>query len=110
VLSWLLALCAVVGLIVPQGLDARGSSGGRSSGTRAKRVAALTVAERKIVAAVVHQRSAPNKVIAAALHISEHTLRNHLSTIYGKLGVNRRVDLVLYAMEHRLAQVSAGTH
>jgi two-component system nitrate/nitrite response regulator NarL len=70
----------------------------------------LTVAERKIVAAVVHQRSAPNKVIAATLHISEHTLRNHLSAIYGKLGVNRRVDLVLYAMEHRLAQPSAGRH
>ncbi|MCI3952856.1 MAG: regulatory protein, partial [Burkholderiales bacterium] len=68
------------------------------------------VAERKIVAAVVHQRSAPNKVIAATLHISEHTLRNHLSAIYGKLGVNRRVDLVLYAMEHRLAQPSAGRH
>ncbi|HJS77270.1 MAG TPA: LuxR C-terminal-related transcriptional regulator, partial [Burkholderiales bacterium] len=46
-------------------------------------------------------------VIAAALHLSEHTLRNHLSSIYGKLGINKRVDLVLHAMEHHLAQPSA---
>ena len=72
--------------------------------------ATLTAAERKVVAAVVRQRSAPNKVIAATLHLSQHTLRNHLSTIYGKLGVNRRLDLVLYAMEHGLAQPAAGTH
>jgi two-component system, NarL family, nitrate/nitrite response regulator NarL len=70
----------------------------------------LTTAERKIVVAVVRQRSAPNKVIAAALHISEHTLRNHLASIYGKLGINKRVDLVLHAMEHGLAQPSAGMH
>ena len=68
----------------------------------------LTVAERKVVAAVVRQRSAPNKVIAGALHLSEHTLRNHLASIYGKLGINRRIDLVLHAMEHQLAQPSAG--
>ena len=64
--------------------------------------ATLTPAERKVVVAVARQPSAPNKVIAAALHISEHTFRNHLTAIYGKLGVNRRVDLVLHAMEHRL--------
>jgi two-component system, NarL family, nitrate/nitrite response regulator NarL len=69
--------------------------------------ATLTAAERKVVAAVVRQRSAPNKVIAEALHVSEHTLRNHLSSIYGKLGINKRVELVLHAMEHRLAQPSA---
>jgi two-component system, NarL family, nitrate/nitrite response regulator NarL len=70
--------------------------------------ATLTAAERKVVAAVVRQKSAPNKVIAEALHLSEHTLRNHLSSIYGKLGINKRVDLVLHAMEHQLAQPSAG--
>jgi DNA-binding NarL/FixJ family response regulator len=68
----------------------------------------LTAAERKVVAAVVRQKSAPNKVIAAALNISEHTLRNHLSTIYGKLGLSKRLDLVLHAMEHWLEQPSAG--
>ena len=66
--------------------------------------ASLTAAERKVVAAVVRQKSAPNKVIAEALHLSEHTLRNHLSSIYGKLGINKRIELVLHAMEHPLAQ------
>lgn len=70
----------------------------------------LTAAERKVVAAVVRQRSAPNKVIAASLHLSEHTLRNHLASIYGKLGIKRRVDLVLHAIEHQMAQPSAGIH
>jgi DNA-binding NarL/FixJ family response regulator len=69
----------------------------------------LTPAELKVVAAVVRQKAAPNKVIAAALNISEHTLRNRLSAIYGKLGINRRIDLILHAMEHRLEQPSAGT-
>jgi DNA-binding NarL/FixJ family response regulator len=69
--------------------------------------ASLTAAERKVVAAVVRQKSAPNKVIAEALHLSEHTLRNHLSSIYGKLGISKRIELVLHAMEHPLAQPSA---
>ena len=67
----------------------------------------LTAAERKVVAAVVRQKSAPNKVIAEALHLSEHTLRNHLSSIYGKLGISKRIELVLHTMEHPLAQPSA---
>jgi two-component system, NarL family, nitrate/nitrite response regulator NarL len=70
----------------------------------------LTAAERKVLAAVVRQRSAPNKVIAAAIHLSEHTLRNHLASIYGKLGINKRIDLVLHAMEHGLVQRSVGMH
>jgi DNA-binding NarL/FixJ family response regulator len=63
---------------------------------------ALTDAERKVIAAVLEHRSAPNKVIASALNISAHTLRNHLASIYEKLGVNRRLDVVLYAMENGL--------
>lgn len=70
--------------------------------------ATLTPAERKVVAAVARQPSAPNKVIAAALHISEHTFRNHLTAIYGKLGISKRVDLVLHAMEHRLGPEQNG--
>jgi DNA-binding NarL/FixJ family response regulator len=63
---------------------------------------ALTAAERKVIAEVVRLRSAPNKVIADALGISPHTLRNHLSAVYAKLSLARRLDLVLYAIEHQL--------
>jgi DNA-binding NarL/FixJ family response regulator len=64
----------------------------------------LTRRERWIVASVVRHKGAPNKVIADDLHISGHTLRNHLASIYSKLGVHRRLDLVLYAIERGLAQ------
>jgi len=63
---------------------------------------ALTPAERRIVAEVVRHKSEPNKVIADALKISTHTLRNHLASIYAKLSLNRRLDLVLYAIERKL--------
>jgi two-component system, NarL family, nitrate/nitrite response regulator NarL len=66
------------------------------------RHAALTVAEQKIISALVEHRGAPNKVIASSLHISDHTLRNHLASIYSKLGVHRRLDLVLFTLEHGL--------
>ncbi|MGE5522631.1 MAG: response regulator transcription factor [Rhodospirillaceae bacterium] len=59
----------------------------------------LTGRERWIVSQLVKHRGAPNKVIAYALQISPNTLRNHLASIYAKLGVRRRVELVLYAME-----------
>lgn len=64
----------------------------------------LTSRERFIVASMVKYKSVPNKTIANELHISGHTLRNHLVSIYAKLGVRRRLELVLYAMEHGLDQ------
>ena len=65
---------------------------------------ALTPAERKVIVEVVRHKSSPNKVIADALGISGHTLRNHLASIYDKLAFNRRLDLVLYAIERKLDQ------
>ena len=65
----------------------------------------LTRAERNVVDAVLRHKSAANKVIAASLHISEHTLRNHLANIYSKLDIHRRLDLVFYAVEHKLGSL-----
>lgn len=62
----------------------------------------LTRAERRVISAVVQQCNAPNKVIAASLGLSEHTLRNHLAKIYSKLDIRRRIDLVLHARQHFL--------
>lgn len=47
---------------------------------------------------------APGKVIADALHMSNHTLRNHLASISSRLGVHTRLDLVMYALEHGLGK------
>lgn len=66
------------------------------------RAATLTEKERKVIHAVVEQCCAANKVIAARLFISEHTLRNHLTSIYQKLGVGNRLELYFYAVKHHI--------
>lgn len=69
---------------------------------RAAALAALTPKEREIIAFVVRQRGASNKVMADTLCISAHTLRNHLAAIYGKLDVHSRLDLYMFAQEQGL--------
>ena len=64
--------------------------------------ATLTCRERKVIQAVVEHSDCLNKTLAAHLFISEHTLRNHLSTIYQKLGVRTRLELYVYAVRHKL--------
>ncbi len=56
----------------------------------------LTPRQEQIVRMAVE--GLPNSEISAALHISAHTVRNHLFRIYEKLGVSSRVELVLYAL------------
>ncbi len=43
-----------------------------------------------------------NREISTQLAISEQTVKNHLRTIYDKLGVSDRLELVLYAIHQRL--------
>lgn len=63
----------------------------------------LTEREREIVQTMVRLPSAKQLVIALELGMSEHTLRNHLTTIYDKLGVRGRMAMYLFATEHGLA-------
>ena len=49
--------------------------------------------ELKVVETIAANPSAPGKVVADLLHMSEHTLRNHLTEIYAKLGVTGRTHL-----------------
>ena len=69
-------------------------------------VASLTPRERKILATIVEESGAPNKAIAMRLFISEHTLRNHLTSIYQKLGVGNRLELYVYAVRHGLGEAA----
>lgn len=66
------------------------------------RISTLTSRERQTVVAIASDASAPGKVIAGRLCISRHTLRNHLTSIYSKLGVSSRLDLYAYATKHSL--------
>ena len=68
-----------------------------------KRIASLTAKERDIIATLARSEGKPNKVLADQLSMAEHTLRNHLSAIYAKLGVRTRLALYMYALRHGLA-------
>jgi two-component system nitrate/nitrite response regulator NarL len=65
-------------------------------------IASLTPREREIVLAMVRKPSAKQLALADDLGMSEHTLRNHLTTIYDKLGVRGHMELYVFATEHGL--------
>jgi DNA-binding NarL/FixJ family response regulator len=71
------------------------------------RQASLTARERRIIALVVQSQGASNKSLAQSLFISEHTLRNHLSSVYQKLDVANRLELYVYATRHQLGAADA---
>ena len=43
-----------------------------------------------------------NKDLAKQLGISENTAKHHITNIFDKLGISNRMELVLFALEHRL--------
>ena len=77
----------------------------RTEDSHARRIASLTPREREIVSTMVHSASAKQLAVASDLSMSEHTLRNHLTTIYAKLAVRGRLELHVYATEHGLGVV-----
>ena len=58
----------------------------------------LTTRERQIVRLIL--AGSPNRDIAKNFHLSEGTVKRHLSNIYTKLGVANRLELALFAMQH----------
>jgi DNA-binding NarL/FixJ family response regulator len=59
----------------------------------------LTNREQQVVSLVVDGLN--NREISEQLHLSEHTVKNHLFHIFEKLGISSRVELVLYAISQR---------
>lgn len=73
---------------------------GRSS--EEEKIASLTARERDIVLSLMRQPQLPLKEVAGSRGISERTLRNHLSSIYEKLGVSGRLELYVFSSKHGL--------
>jgi DNA-binding NarL/FixJ family response regulator len=67
-----------------------------------QKITSLTAREREIIHALVNDESSTNKEIADRLYISESTLKNHLTTVYSKLEVKNRIELLKYALNHKL--------
>ena len=80
---------------------------GRLATELARRHQSLTAKEREVIQAMVKHRGAKGLVVADALGMSAHTLRNHLTVIYSKLGVQGKLNLYAYAIEQGLAQPPA---
>jgi two-component system, NarL family, nitrate/nitrite response regulator NarL len=68
----------------------------------AARIARLTKREREIITHLAE--GLRNKEIAARLHISENTARHHLSSIFSKLEVEDRFELIIFSFRHGLAK------
>lgn len=60
----------------------------------------LTPREREIIAAISSGYS--NRDASRKFAITERTVKHHLTNIYDKLGVSSRVELALFAVNHRL--------
>ena len=58
----------------------------------------LTAREREVLTLI--GRGLSNKLIAHELHISEHTVKFHISSLYAKLGVNNRAEAVSQGARH----------
>jgi DNA-binding NarL/FixJ family response regulator len=66
----------------------------------ALKIASLTPREREVVALAGQGRR--NRHIADSLCIAEATVRHHLTSIFAKLEVTDRLELVIYAYRHGL--------
>jgi DNA-binding NarL/FixJ family response regulator len=64
------------------------------------KIASLTPREREIAALVASGIS--RKAIAEKLFVSDATVRNHLTSIFGKLDVGNQFELVFYAQRNGL--------
>jgi DNA-binding NarL/FixJ family response regulator len=67
------------------------------------KIKSLTQREREVVALIAE--GLKNRQIGERLFISETTVTHHLSSIYSKLGVSDRLELVIYAFTHKIKPI-----
>ena len=65
----------------------------------------LTEREKQVVNLIC--KGLKNKDIADKLYITETTVRHHLTSIFEKLALTSRLELVVYAFRHKLVKIPA---
>jgi len=81
------------------------NSNGKKPDPLAVKIARLTPREHEVIALV--SEGLKNKVIGERLFISETTVRHHLTSVFEKLGVSNRLELILFAFGQGLASLPA---
>lgn len=96
------------GVMIPQPIMGKLIQGLRQMGTPGYDSApdSLTATEIKVMALLGKGQS--NKEIAATLNCSVKTVKNHLNSIFQKLGVNNRTEAVVKAIEKGLISPEDG--
>jgi len=96
------------GVMIPQPIMGKLIQGLRQMGTPGYDSApdSLTATEIKVMALLGKGKS--NKEIAAELNCSVKTVKNHLNSIFQKLGVNNRTEAVVRAIEKGLISPEDG--
>jgi DNA-binding NarL/FixJ family response regulator len=83
-------------------LAERSRARGQDADSDATRIAGLTEREHEIIRLV--GEGLKNRQIGERLSISETTVVHHLTSIFARLGVANRLELVTYAYHHGLAK------
>ena len=69
----------------------------------ARKIATLSPREKEIISLI--GQGLKTQTIADRLSLSEITIRHHLTSIYAKLGLTDRSELIVYAYRHNLAML-----
>lgn len=86
--------------ILSQALETLVSKPTSPAGTSGQRDTRLSNREMEVVRCVA--MGLRNKEVADKLGVSEATVKNHLTSIYSKLGVSDRLELILYAIHNKV--------
>ncbi len=83
--------------------DKSNGNGNKRKDWETMKIESITKREREIINMV--SRGMKNKQVGKTLFISEATVRHHLSSIYSKLDLEDRLNLVIYSYRHNLIEV-----
>jgi DNA-binding NarL/FixJ family response regulator len=75
------------------------------AGRQAARLALLSEREREVLQMM--GRGATNAEIAASLTVAEATVKTHVGSIFGKLGVRDRAAAIVFAYDHGVVSPGA---